>query len=78
MKRSQIKNKVFLKSIAIEIKKLREKKGLTQEDFYNDTAIHIGRVETGNVGVSITTLYEICQYLEIPVSKFLKQVEENL
>jgi len=38
------------------IKNLRFEKGITQEDFYNDTGIHIVRTETGKLKIRISTL----------------------
>jgi transcriptional regulator with XRE-family HTH domain len=74
----QIKNKLLLKAIAMQIKSLRESEGLTQEDFYNDTNIHIARIETGRNNLSISTLECICSYFKIPLSKFFLKVEKTL
>jgi hypothetical protein len=41
------KNQAFLKRIAVRIKIVREKAGITQEQFYNDT----GRYSEGNMSV---------------------------
>lgn len=41
----------LLTSIAIVLKQLREERSLTQEDVYNDTSIHVGRIETANVNL---------------------------
>ena len=58
---------IFLKKIALRIKELREEKGLTQEDFINDTGIHIGRIETGKRDFSVSTLRKIAKYFNIPI-----------
>lgn len=60
----------LLRKIALKTKELREKKGVTQEDFYNDTGIHIGRIETLKRNVSVTTVEEICQYFGISLGEF--------
>jgi transcriptional regulator with XRE-family HTH domain len=73
----QIKNKKLLKSIAVQLKELRLLYNITQEDFYNDTNIHIARIETGNNNVSISTLDEICQYFNISLSKFFAKIEKD-
>jgi transcriptional regulator with XRE-family HTH domain len=74
---SQIKNKKLLKSIAIQLKELRLNHNITQEDFYNDTNIHIARIETGNNNISISTLDAICKYFDISLSKFFSKIEKD-
>ncbi|MDR6302281.1 DNA-binding XRE family transcriptional regulator, partial [Mesonia maritima] len=39
----QIRNIELLEKIALKIKALRNEKGLTQEEVYNDLGIHIAR-----------------------------------
>lgn len=66
----QIKNEILLEKISQKIKALREKNDLTQEDFYNDTSIHIARIETGKGNISISTLDAICKYFKISIAEF--------
>ncbi|WP_339919581.1 helix-turn-helix transcriptional regulator [uncultured Flavobacterium sp.] len=78
----QIKNERLLSAIKLVLKELRAKSGLTQEQVANnikankDLSIHIGRNETGNQNMSVSTLYELCEYYKVPLSEFLKRVEE--
>lgn len=69
---SQVKNQALLKRIANRIKSIREKQGITQEQFYIDTGIHLGRIETGNNNLSISTLDVICKYFGISLEDFFK------
>lgn len=69
------KNERFLKKIALRVKQLREERGITQEVFYNDTGINIGRVERAKRDFSMTTLYSICKYFKISLSDFLKELD---
>jgi transcriptional regulator with XRE-family HTH domain len=69
---AQVKNQVLLKKIASRIKVLREKKEVTQEQFYYDTGIHLGRIETGNMNVTVSTLDVICQYFDLSLEEFFK------
>jgi transcriptional regulator with XRE-family HTH domain len=71
----QIRDTKLLQKLAIVIKQLREKDGLTQEDVYNDTNIHIGRIETSKANLSVSTLSALCKYFRIPLSDFHKKVE---
>lgn len=66
-------NYKFLKKVALILKNLREEKGLTQEDFYNDTGINIGRVERGINDISVSTLIRICEYFEITPEEFFRR-----
>ena len=78
----QIKNERLLSTVKLVLKELRAKTGLTQEQVANnikankDLSIHIGRNETGNQNMTISTLYELCEYYKIPISDFFKRVEE--
>jgi transcriptional regulator with XRE-family HTH domain len=68
------KSEELLSKIALRIKELREEKGLTQENFYNDTGIHIGRIETLKRNISITTIEDVCKYFNISISEFFKEI----
>jgi len=65
----------FFKKMALRVKELRENHNLTQEDFYNDTGIHIGRIETGKRDFSVSTLRKICKYFKISTSDFFKDIK---
>jgi len=72
----QIRDIKLLKRIAIVLKQLREDKGLTQEDVYNDTNIHVGRIETANANLSISTLSALCNFYGIRLSEFFLKTEK--
>ena len=57
----------------MRVKELREQKGITQEDFYNDTGINVGRIERAINNLSITTLDKICNYFDITLKDFFKK-----
>jgi len=65
-------NKILVSSIAKKIKQLREDKGISQEMFYIDTDIHIGRIESGKSNITVSTLSSICDYFEITLVDFFK------
>lgn len=60
-----ISNKEILLSLANEIKVLRKEKNLTQQDVYNDTGIHLARIEQGKRNISFITLYKLSMYFNI-------------
>ena len=78
----QIKNERLLSAVKLVLKELRAKTGLTQEQIANnikankDLSIHIGRNETGNQNMTISTIYELCEYYKVSISDFFKRVEE--
>ena len=72
MTKPKSRNIQFLKKVGLRIRYLRKEKNITQEDFYNDTGIHIGRVETAQRDFSMTTLNKICKYLDISPTEFFK------
>ena len=73
---TQIRDAKLLQKIALVIKELREAKNLTQEDVYNDTNIHVGRIETAKANLSVSTLSALCKYFKIRISEFHKRVED--
>lgn len=56
----------------VQLKKLREERSLTQEDVYNDTGIHLARIETGKVNITVSTLYALLQYFNTSLSDFFR------
>lgn len=66
----QIKNIELLSATAKRLKSLRLEKQLSQEIVYNDTNIHIARIETGKFNVSISTLSALCNYYNITLQDF--------
>lgn len=73
---ANLKDNKLLQKIALILKGLREEKELSQEEVYNDTNIHIGRIETGKGDITVSTLSALCKYYGIKLSDFLKMVEK--
>lgn len=74
MGKKQLKNQELLDKIVLLLKKLRDEKGLTQEDVYNDTGIHIARIETSKTNISISTLNEIANYFGMNLEQFFSKI----
>lgn len=72
-RRQQRANKELLQKIAVRIKELRERKGVSQEDFITDTGINIGRIESSKSNFSVSTLEIICNYFEISLKDFFSE-----
>lgn len=72
----QLRNKVLLEKIAQTIKTVRMEHGITQETFFNDTSIHIGRIEQAKQNLTISTLEAICAYFDLSLLEFFKRMEK--
>jgi transcriptional regulator with XRE-family HTH domain len=70
------KDIVLIKKVASVVKGLRLAQGLTQQDVYYDTGIHIGRVESFKTNLSIFTINTLCKYFDISLVEFFKRVEK--
>lgn len=74
---SHLRDIRLLQKIALVLKELREENELTQEEVYNDTNIHVGRIETATANLTVSTLSSLCKYFRITLSDFHKKVEEK-
>lgn len=66
------KDDVLLKKIGLRIKQLREQRNITQEVFFFDTGINVGRIERGLINLGFITLNSICKYLDIDFEEMFK------
>jgi len=73
----QIRDIKLLKRIAIVLKQLRETKPSPRWMLYNDTNIHLGRIETANANLSISTLSALCNFYGIRLSEFFLKTEKQ-
>lgn len=55
----------IMRKVARALATIREAHGLTQEEVYTDTGIHIAKIETGSVNITISTLHRICSYYKV-------------
>jgi len=74
MKKQRCNRELLLK-IAKRIKQLREEKDISQDMFYIETDIHIARIETGKLNITVSTLQDICNYFEISLSEFFMEIK---
>ena len=74
------KIKEFKKEFGIAIRRKRHKLNLSQEDFADKANIHrtyVSSIELGKVDVGISVAYKIAIALNIPLSKLIKEAENN-
>ncbi|WP_218925764.1 helix-turn-helix domain-containing protein [Flavobacterium sediminis] len=68
----------ILKLFGKNLRKLRESKGLTQEQLANELGLEISqisRIERGVINTSIYTLYQISSFLNIDMNELFKTTE---
>lgn len=59
-----MENQELLLTLAKRLKELRKQKGVTQEDVFNDTGIHVARIEQGKRDISYNTLVRLADYFD--------------
>jgi DNA-binding XRE family transcriptional regulator len=67
-----VRNQKLLNWIGNRIKEIREDAGITQEQFYHDTGIHLGRIEAAQTNLTISSLQAICQYFKVSLERFFE------
>ena len=70
----QLRDEILLQKITMKLKTLRNKKGMSQKEMYNETDIHIARIETGKVNISVSTLSKLCDYFGISLAEFFESI----
>lgn len=68
------RNQELINQIVKKIKNLREINKISQDRFFIETDIHIARIETGKINISVSTLKDICDYFEISLDEFFKDI----
>ena len=63
---------VLVDKVIAKIKKLRVEKGVTLSEFYNDTNVHLARIESEKRDISVSHMNRICKYFGLTLSEFLK------
>ncbi len=66
----------LLEAIAGRLKELRAGKGVSQETVYEDTGVHIGKIETARYNVTASTLSKLCNYYGITLTKFFDGLDQ--
>ncbi|WP_300286449.1 helix-turn-helix transcriptional regulator [uncultured Alistipes sp.] len=70
--KEQDRDNAFLEYIARKCKQLRAEKGVSQEAVYEDTHLHIGKIETAKKNLTVSSLSKLCNYFNVSLIDFLK------
>lgn len=68
----------FIKALARELARERKRLGFTQQEIYDETGIHIGRIECMEKSIQVTTLYRICEYMDISCAEILYRILQTI
>lgn len=74
---AQVRDDKLLLRIALVLKDMRDDMGVSQEEVYNETNIHIGRIETCRSNLTVSTLSALLAFFNINMSEFFKRVESK-
>ena len=66
---------MLLEAIAGRLKELRAEKGVSQETVYEDTGVHIGKIETARYNITVSTLSKLCNYYGITLKEFFNELD---
>lgn len=69
------KNVTLLRSIADRLRLLRIERGLTQEVVTDRTKINIGLYELGTTNITIALLTELCNFYNVTLEEFFRDIE---
>lgn len=73
--KNQRHNEALMHLVAIKLKELREIKGITQAEAYRLSGVHLGRIESGNSNITVSTLSALCKLYNISFEEFFNTIE---
>ena len=65
----------LLELLACRFKELRVAKNVSQEKVYEDTGVHIGKVETARYNLTISTISRLCRYYGVSLEELFADIE---
>jgi transcriptional regulator with XRE-family HTH domain len=74
---ARVRDDKILVRIALVLKELRDEYEVSQEEVYNETGVHIARIESGQSNPTISTIGILTKYFNIKFSEFFKRVESR-
>ncbi len=69
----------FFKALGQRVKRLRKKKGYSQEDMisFGFSARHWQQIEAGRP-ITVTTLLRICEVLKVPIDRVVRGLDKGV
>jgi len=56
------------------LQQLRKQRGLTIQEVYDATGIHVGRLEAKKANMTVQTLAILCRYYETSLAEFFREL----
>ena len=69
---------LLLNELARRLKSVREERHLTQQEVYDATGVHVGRLEVGRRDVALTTVALLCQYYGVNMAVIVAELEHRI
>jgi len=66
----------FLRELAGRLKAVREERRLTLQEVYNATGIHVSRIESKGLNVTLLTLAILCRYYRVQLAQVVDGIEQ--
>ena len=58
--------------VVYRLQRLRRERGLTLQEVYDATGIHIARLEANKANLTVLTLATLCQHYEVTLADFFR------
>ncbi|GAB3639169.1 hypothetical protein GCM10027422_47600 [Hymenobacter arcticus] len=68
----------FLLELARRLKAVREARRQTLQEVYDETGIHVARLETGRRSVALLTVALLCRYYQVELGQVVAGLEQLL
>jgi transcriptional regulator with XRE-family HTH domain len=78
MTKEKEKDKELINAMAVVLKDIRKSRTLSQQVVYEETGIHVGRIELGLLNVSITTLSRLCKFYHVNLIDLFARLQKIL
>ena len=73
----QRRNEFLLMQMVERLRQIRKERGLSQDDVFIDTDIHIARIESEKRNISVSTLSDLCDYFGISLKEFFEGINTD-
>lgn len=76
--KKQRRNEILHQRIVERLKEIRKQKGIKQNDVRFDMGeLNIGRIESGQHSITLSTLADLCDYYGITLEEFFRGIQTH-
>lgn len=72
-----VKNPTFLNSVKVLLIEIREQQGLTQKDVFKKTGFHVGRMESTDWDMRLSSFLQLCELYHVKPSQLFEEMERR-